>query len=186
MKEWQQATAPKYASSSLLWKALGRSGKVEADLRERGERVHCGPVALAGWSDAANGDRWTEVRCRLGCAIGLMSSTVKSHCRILRRTSKIAWKVAKSSLGGEVNALCEMVYHMLLREDFFGLFEGMNPGVVGFEACESLFTHVKKKMMIAENYLVRHFLSTQQALEEGDLENASWLPETETPADGLT
>ena len=40
--------------------------------------------------------------------------------------------------------------------------------------------------MVAEKYLVRHFLSIQQALEEGELENAYWLPGTENPADGLT
>ena len=40
--------------------------------------------------------------------------------------------------------------------------------------------------MTAEKYLVRHFLSIQQALEEGDLENAHWLPGTENPVDGLT
>ena len=40
--------------------------------------------------------------------------------------------------------------------------------------------------MIAGKYLVRHFLSIRQALEEGYLENAYWFPGTENPADGLT
>ena len=40
--------------------------------------------------------------------------------------------------------------------------------------------------MIAETYLVRHFLITQHTSEEGELENAYWLPGAENPADGLT
>ena len=40
--------------------------------------------------------------------------------------------------------------------------------------------------MIAGKYLVRHFLSTQEASEEGELENANWLPGAETAADGPT
>ena len=52
--------------------------------------------------------------------------------------------------------------------------------------CESLFTHLKNKKMVTEKYLVRHFLSIQQFIEEGDLDNAYWLPGTENPADGLT
>ena len=52
--------------------------------------------------------------------------------------------------------------------------------------CESPATRLKEKKMIAEKYLERHFLSIQQALGEGDLENAYWLPGTENPADSLT
>ncbi len=40
--------------------------------------------------------------------------------------------------------------------------------------------------MITEKYLVRHFLSIQQSLEDGELENVYWIPGTENPADGLT
>ena len=40
--------------------------------------------------------------------------------------------------------------------------------------------------MVTETYLVRHFLSIQQFLEDGELENAYWIPGTENPADGLT
>ena len=65
-------------------------------------------------------------------------------------------------------------------------FEGMNPGVGGLGDCKSLFTLLKTKKMIAEKYLVRHFLSIQQALEAGELEDAYWLPGTENPADSLT
>ena len=58
--------------------------------------------------------------------------------------------------------------------------------MVRFEDCESLFTYLKTEKMIAEKYLVHHFLSTQRAPEEGDLGNAYWLPESENPADRLT
>ena len=57
---------------------------------------------------------------------------------------------------------------------------------MGLEACVSLITHLKTNRMIAEKYLVRHFLRIQQAFEESDLENASWLLGREAPADGLT
>ena len=62
----------------------------------------------------------------------------------------------------------------------------MNPGAAELRDCESLFPHLKTGKMLAEKYLVRLFRSTQQALEEGDLENAYWLPGTESPADGFT
>ena len=51
---------------------------------------------------------------------------------------------------------------------------------------ESLFARLKTKKMIAEIYLVRHFLSTQQSLVVGDLEKALWLPGSENSADSLT
>ena len=44
----------------------------------------------------------------------------------------------------------------------------MNPGVAGLGDCESLFTHLKAKRVVAEEYLVRHFLSIQQASEDGE------------------
>ena len=74
---------------------------------------------------------------------------------------------------------------MLLLQDWYGPSWGIDPGEVGLENCESLFTHLKTKI-IAEKYLARHFSGIQQALEGGDLENAYWLPGTEGPADGLT
>ena len=58
--------------------------------------------------------------------------------------------MAKGSLGGEVYALREMVDHTLLLKDFCGSFEAVNPGLVGLEDCESLFTHLKTQEMVAE------------------------------------
>ena len=54
------------------------------------------------------------------------------------------------------------------------------------EDCESLFTHLKNRNVITEKYLVRQFLSIQQFLENGELENANWLPGVGNPADRLT
>ena len=39
---------------------------------------------------------------------------------------------------------------------------------------------------MTEKYLVRHFLSIQQFIEDGELGNVYWLPGVENPADGLT
>ena len=98
--DWQQATAP------------GRGGKVPTVLRKRGEKAHGGSTTLAGWPDVAYGDQSTECKSRLGYAVGLMSSTMEGPPHILRRTSKFARKVVKSSLDGGVYALSEMVDHV--------------------------------------------------------------------------
>ena len=63
----------------------------------------------------------------------------------------------KSGLGGDVYALSEAAAHILSMK-FFGPFEGMNPGVVGLEGCENLYTHLETKKMVAEKFLVRHSL----------------------------
>ena len=62
----------------------------------------------------------------------------------------------------------------------------MNPGLAGLEDCESLFAHLETKKMITEKYPGRYFLITEQAAEEGDLDNAHWLPGSGNPADGST
>ena len=40
--------------------------------------------------------------------------------------------------------------------------------------------------MIAEKYLARQVSSIQQALEEGELDNAYWSPEAANPVDSPT
>ena len=40
--------------------------------------------------------------------------------------------------------------------------------------------------MVAEEYLARHFLRTQQVAEEGEMGNAKWAPGNENPAGGQT
>ena len=86
----------------------------------------------------------------------------------------------------QVDALSEMVDHLLSVKDFYGPFVGVNPGLAASEDCESPFTNLKTNKMLAEKYRVRHFTSIQQALEYGGLDTAHWSPGTENPADGLT
>ena len=99
--------------------------------------------------------------------------------RLLANLSKVAW-------GGEGYAFSEMIDHMALLREFYAPFSRMSPGLVGMEDCESLFTHLENREMITGEYLVRHFPSIQQFVEEGELDNMYWLPGTENPVDGLT
>ena len=79
-----------------------------------------------------------------------------------------------------------MIDHMALAREFYAPFSGVSPGAVGMETCESLLTHLKNRKLITEKYSVRHFLSIQQFVEDGELDNVSWLPGVENLADGLT
>ena len=115
-----------------------------------------------------------------------MSSSLTGPCHILQRTSKFTRKLVKSSLGGEVYAFSEMIDHMALLREFYEPCSHISPGLVGMEDCESRCTHLKNRKMVTEKYLVRHCLSFQQFLEDGELENVYWIPDTENPADGLT
>ena len=86
--DWQHVTVLEYASPSHPWRALGRSNRVQRDLRKHGERAHCGSMTLAGRSGAAHRDKLTEGECRFGSAVGLTPSTFTGPCPIVRRTSK--------------------------------------------------------------------------------------------------
>ena len=176
VKIWQPRTVLKYASSPFpLFRPesdrLGRNCT-------RGEKMHGGAMSLVGWSDAAYGDLTKTGKCRLGYLIGLMSPSLNGPCHVLRRTSKFTRKLVESSLGGEV-------YMALLRE-FYTPFAKVSPSMVGLVDCESLFTHLKNRKMFTEKYLVRHFLSIRQFLEDEELDNVFWLPGLENPADSLT
>ena len=140
-------------------------------------------MPLVGW---CFWDQRTEGKCRLGYVIGLMSSTLTGPCHVFRWTSKFFGGTAKSSLGGEVHALSDMVHHTSLLRDFYGSFEGLDPGTMASEDCESHFTHLKTKKVIAEENSARHFLRILRALEKGGLDNTYWAPGAENPADGLT
>ena len=142
-------------------------------------------MTFVGWPGAAYGIQLAEGKCRLGYGIDLTSSTPQGPYRIFQRTSNFARKIVRSSLGGEVFALSEMEDHILLSKEFYGPSEGVDRGVGGLEACESLVTRLKTKKMAADKFLAGHFLGIRQALREGDLENAYCLPGTENPADGL-
>ena len=58
--------------------------------------------------------------------------------------------------------------------------------MAGLEARDSLFAHLETKKLIARTYFAWHFLSAQQATEEGGLGNVYRAPGTENPADGLS
>ena len=66
-----------------------------------------------------------------------------------------------------------MAGHISSLRDIYAPFEGLNPGMMGLEYCESLFPNLKTKKMIAGKYSLRHFLSAQQALEAGGLDNST-------------
>ena len=100
-------------------------------------------------------------------------------------TSKFTRGLAKSSLGGDVCAFSEMLDHMSMLREFFGHFKNLYSGMAGLEDCESLFTHLKKKL-IAAKFLERHVSVTQQAIEIQELGDVYWAPEREIRADGLT
>ena len=106
LKDWQQATALKYASPSNPRGALGRGDEAKGALRKRGGWAHGGSMSLVEWSDSAFGRQSTEGMCRFGLAIGLMPSTLRAPCRILQWTSIFPGEMVKSS---EIYALSKMV-----------------------------------------------------------------------------
>ena len=101
VKGWRQATVLEYASFSRPRKTLGWGRRIRAGLRNR---MH--------WADQS-----TEKKCRLGLAIGLMSSSLLGPSHILRRTSKFTRKLVDIRLGGEVYAHSETVDHLLSSKD---------------------------------------------------------------------
>ena len=150
-------------------------------MRQRSETM-----ALAGWSDAGHGDQSALGICRLGYVVGLVSSTLRSPRRIIRRTSKFGRKLVRSSLGREVYALSELPDHMSMLPEFYEHFMDLAPGTMGLADCESLSTHFKNSKIAAEKFLVGRFLAIQQTLGTQELDNAYRLPGLENPADGLT
>ena len=107
-------------------------------------------------------------------------------CLVSQWVSKFTRKSVESSLGGVVHALGEMADHISSMRDIYAPFQGLNPGMMGLEDCESLFANLKAKKMIAGKNSLRYFSSAQQALEEGGLDNLYWLPGTGNRRDGLT
>ena len=123
------------------------------------------------YADAANGDQSAAGKCGLGHVFGLTPSSLNGPCDIPQWTAAFTGKLAGGSLGGEVYARSEMVDHMSLIRDFYEQFGGLPPGMIGLEDCASLFTHLHTEKTAAEKYLARRFLSIQQSLEHGELDN---------------
>ena len=66
-------------------------------------------------------------------------------------------RMGMSSMGGEVYAFSEMLGRMSILRGFYGHFTDLYSGMLGMEACESLFTHFKKNKVVAEKFPVRLF-----------------------------
>ena len=67
----------------------------------------------------------------------------------------------KGSLVGESYALSEKVDHPALMRDFFWKFVGLPPGVIASEDSETLTSYPNSRKTVAEESLVRNFLSIQ-------------------------
>ena len=102
-----------------------------------------------------------------------MSSYPPGPYHVLRRAYKFTRNLVQASLGGEAYASNEMVGHAA---------HSPGPGWCG--GLRKSAYPAKVNNNYREISLVRHFLSTQQFLEHGDLDNVSWLPRLENPADG--
>ena len=97
-------------------------------------------------------------------------------CPVLFLTSKFRRKLAESGRGGKVQAFSEMIDHASPQCGFFEPFVGASPGMMGFEDCGSLFTHLKHEEATTEKYLARYFLGIKQSPETAELDNEYWLP----------
>ena len=99
----QRAKVSEYATKSRP--ITPARGDVDGRTRARGEKVHCGTMALAGWPDADYGGHKSEGKCRLCYAIGLATSIIRGSCHLLQWASKFARELAEGSLGGKAHAL---------------------------------------------------------------------------------
>ena len=151
-------------------------GDKDGKTRQRRGKIHEGAETLGGWSDAAHADQSTTGKCRLGYVIGLMSSTLRGPRHIIQWTSKFTRKLAKCSLGGEVYAFSEMAGRIPILRGFYAHCMDIRQGMACLQDCESVFTRLKNKKIIAGKFLIRHFLASQQALETQETGNEYWLP----------
>ena len=58
--------------------------------------------------------------------------------------------------------------------------------MTGLEDWEMLTIGLLGRLMIGQKFLVRHFLSTSEAVQSEKMNNVFPSPDTENPADGLT
>ena len=110
----------RYASPPHPRKPLGWGGKVQGDLRQREDRVHCGSMTLVGRPDAAFGDQSTAGKCRFGYVSGLMSSTLKASMSHFAVNLQVRQGNGEEQ-AGRPHAISEMVNHMLsAKSSLFG------------------------------------------------------------------
>ena len=107
-------------------------GDKDGKFRTGGEKEARGAIIPAGRSDAAYRGQTKEGRCRMRCAIGLASSTLRRPCHIIRRPSEFARKPETTGSGGVVCASSETLDRVALSAR----------GGAGLEDCESLFNHL--------------------------------------------
>ena len=107
----------------------------------------------------------------MGYVSALMHPPLTGPYTVLQRASRFTREYAKSSLGFDAYALSNMVGHMSPSRDFYSPFGSLRPCPGGLGDCESLYTHLKTKKMIADNYSARHFSRIQEGLGAGGLGN---------------
>ena len=78
----------------------------------------------------------------MGYAIGLTSSTLSGPSPISQWASKFTRKLVRHSFGGELYVLSALEAHMALLNAHYRPLVSLDPGKVGLEDCESLFTHM--------------------------------------------
>ena len=149
---------------------------VDGRMRAPGEKTHRGAWALVGVVG--------RCLCRLGCAVGLRPPTLNGPCNFLRWTSKFTRTLAKSRLDGGAHAFREMIDYASPLRGFWVFFSDAPAVMIGFKDCGSLFAHLRNKKPIAEQYLARHSLGTQQSLVTAGSDTAYWPPCLENPAKG--
>ena len=184
VKNWQPATVLKYYMSGKFGQCTlaPRTG----DEPHRKGAIHGNAMTLVGRSGAACEDQSSISTCRLGYAVGLMSSSLCVPCHTMNWTSKFTRTLVKSGPGCEMFAFSEISGHMSVLREYYGQFTDVYPGMAGLEDRESLPAHNKRGKLLAENFLARHFLAIQQAIEIQELDNVYWIPGRENPAAGLT
>ena len=126
-----------------------------------------------------------EGRCTLGFLIGLSAPAVCGPRQLLQRPSKFPRKLIKGSLSGEVYAFSGTMGHMARLGEFYVSFADASPAMVGMEVCESLLARPDVARTGLEKFFALRFSRIQQALEQGDSDNAFRPTGPGSPADGL-
>ena len=138
-----------------------------------------------GWRDAAFADRAAKGECRLGCVIGIMSTTLSGPRNFLQWAPKFARKLVKTSLDGEEYAPSDMIGRMSFMSESYGTSADLSPGVIGLEDYGGHPTRQENKRSAAKEYRVRHHLWIQRSLSATALGDVYWLPGLGNPAVGL-
>ena len=113
-----------------------------------------------------------------------MSSTLRGQRRRLQWRSYFARKPVENSLSGEASACAEKIGRVAFLRQSYATFADLSPGMTGFEPSERLFTRLRRETTVAETFLARHFLGTQQTLHGDKSDHVYCVLCTEKQADG--